>query len=184
MIDAATFTAQTAAIPYAVRGVFYSEAYLLMQICEGAGVTTIIESGVGAGMSTRLLHAVWRGGIVSIERHAAALPEHFPHPVQIGRGEDLISGWIGAHPTARVGVLIDGPKHGAADALRAALGGRRQVAVIAQHDTEAGRGETAHSWDPVWRAEVGAALDARIDPTIRAYYPRGAPGLGVWRIAH
>ncbi len=178
----ATFTTQTATIAYQPRGMFYSEIYLLMQVCESEGVTTIIESGVCNGMSTRLLHAAWGGQVVSIEHHARNLPTGFPFPVQIGDGANVIPTWLFAHPQAVVGVLLDGPKSHEADALRVTLSRHKQVRVIAQHDSGPGKGEAAHSWDETFRADVGTALDARIDPQIRALYPHGAPGMGVWRV--
>jgi hypothetical protein len=84
-----------------------------------------------------------------------------------------------AAPTP-VAVLLDGPKGPKGDALRQALWIWPHVKVVAQHDSDPGRGETLHSWDETFRRDAGQALDARIPVDVRDRYPSGCPGLGIW----
>lgn len=168
----AEFQAKTAGIGYVPRGVLFSELYLFASHCVAQGVTWIVESGVGGGVSTRLLRALWPGRVTSIEFRPENLPADLSDVV-IGDGCVLVPEAVTAHRAERVGVLLDGPKKARAALVRAWCLTQPHVRVVAEHDSPRGRGETAHSHDAAFRRDVGDALDVGIDAAIRQ-------GLAVW----
>lgn len=176
----AEFHRRTAHVAYQPRGTFFSEIYLFASLCLAQGVTQIIESGVGAGVSTRLLRSLWPGRVTSIEFRPKTLPLDL-EAIVIGDGCVLVPDLVTAHADDRLGVLLDGPKKVRGALLRDWCLTQPNVRVVAQHDSPQGRGEVAHSHDPAFRRDVGDAIDSRISTDIRALYaPLGCPGLGVW----
>lgn len=173
------FNAKTAGINHAPRGMFFSEVYLFTLICRQQGVERIVESGVRNGVSTRLLRALWPH-VESVELRPDRCPDDLRASLIAGDGSVLVPALAAGHAPAKVGVLIDGPKRQAGHDLRAACLALPNVVVVGQHDVTPGRGERFHSYDHAFRAGIGDALDARIDPAIRAMYPAGCAGLGVW----
>jgi hypothetical protein len=178
------FLDRTADVTFAERGMFFSEVYLFVNACEAAGVTQIIESGVCHGVSTRLLHALYPGRVVSIEADPSRLPAFFPYPLVIGDGMVLVPHFVRQYADRRVGLLLDGPKNRRAKLLRdQCLREAPHVRVIGIHDEPMGRGEVLHSLDPQFRSAVGATIDARVPQATRGKYEAGAPGLAIWRAA-
>lgn len=175
-----TFTAQTADIAYVPRGMFFSELYLLTAQCVAAGVERVIESGVRNGLSTRVLRAFWPGALDSIERKPSLSPADLRADILKGDGRELVPRLIATHAPTPLGVLLDGPKGAKGDALRAVCWTFPHVKVVAQHDSAPGRGETMHTTDRDFRRAIGNDLDARIPAAVRAQYPLGCPGLGIW----
>jgi len=179
-VTAAAFAALTGDIPYLHRGMFFSYVYLFVQRCLDHGVTAVIESGVRNGLSTRILHRVWPGHVTSVEYRPSHLPPQFPFPVLVGNGGVLVPEWLRTAPASAIGVLCDGPKGAKAFPLRDQCFRFPAVQVVGIHDVPRHVGESVHSHDPDFRQAIGDALDARIAADIRARYPHGAPGLGVW----
>ena len=169
------FTVRTAGIAYAHRGAFFSELYQFAKLCDEAGVTRIIESGVFHGVSTRVFRALWPGRVTSIEARPANVPDDLPG-VEIGDGKVLVPARVAQYADEAVGVFIDGPKGGTGTFLRQWCLLQPNVKVVAQHDSPVGSGEAFHSADGSF-----GQLDDRIDPVVRAMYaPQGCPGMGVW----
>lgn len=174
------FERATAGQVYCERGVLFSELFLFVCACEDQGVTTIVESGVHAGVSTRVLRAVFPGRVTSIERNVSTLPSDLRASVVIGDGRDLVPQFIETHPEDRIGVLLDGPKGPRGTAVREWCLQQPNVRVVGQHDSPRGSGESTHSQSPESQAKT-AGLDARVPERILAWQ-RGVhrPGLGIW----
>lgn len=177
----ASFDAAAATVPYVPKGMFYSELYLFLTLCRREGVDLVLESGVKHGVSTRILAAVlatWPAQLIAVDRAFFIEPPC---------GTEFLSGdachllpWTAAcHPDRRIGVLIDGPKGATALALRDACLTYPNVRVVGIHDVAPGHGETQHSRDTTYRADIGQWLDRRVTPAYATKYPEG-PGLGLW----
>jgi hypothetical protein len=166
-----------AAHPYVPKGVFYGELFLFLEVCWHARVSTLIESGVKFGFSTRMLRTTFRGPMISIDREPCRTPEG----VDFVQGDAMqeIPRILARMPGQRYGILIDGPKGDVAIALKNTCLDHESVRVVAVHDAPRGRGETFHSLDPVYREYAGRELDALIEHPYAAKYPDG-PGLAVW----
>ncbi len=175
------FLEKTDGIAYQNRGIFPSELYLFVDACERFHIERIVESGVCAGYSTRMLHACYPGRVVSIEADATRLPKAFPLPVVIGNGVRLVPDFISDYRNQSTAVLLDGPKSVRARRLRDECLESPWVHVVALHDVPRGHGEQAHSLDPDFRKTTGEGIDTlRVPPQHRAKFPAGAAGLGVW----
>lgn len=176
----AEFTRLTAGIAYVPRGMFFSELYLFTMRCLEHGVERIIESGVRNGFSTRVLRALWPGCVQSVELRPLRCPADLQAVIIQGDGRVLLPALVTAHGSTPVGVLLDGPKGSKAIGVRDALfGAHAHVRVVGIHDYPSGHGEAIHTTDPAFRREA-AVLDAGIPDAVRALYPLGCPGLGIW----
>jgi hypothetical protein len=182
MIPVENYEAVCRAVPYRVKGVFYSELYLFLQACSDNDVNLVIESGVKHGMSTRLLASAWPGEIISIDRDDGIIPE-VVEGVQFMEGDsrELIPMILRAYKGRRAAVLIDGPKGETALQLKAAIWQSDIVRVVAIHDLplEAVPSCHRHSHEPSFRTSVGRRLDAFIAHDYARKYPNGT-GLAIW----
>jgi hypothetical protein len=172
------FTELTGHVAYQPRGIFFSELYLFLRTCVESGVNCLIESGVKAGVSTRVLEASGLGPVFAVDYGHFDLP---PLPGVLfvkGNGSIEVPRLAAMHADEIVGVLVDGPKKWAARDLKDVCLALPHVRVVACHDVSQGNGETWHSHDPRFRA-AHQHLDARIPDAARARWPQGS-GLGVW----
>jgi len=177
-----TFRRLCEQIPYRHKGMFFSELFLFLRACDRRRVEVILESGVKHGQSTHVLAAAFWGRVISIDR--TFLPSFLataPPGVQFVDGDATreIPRLLGFFETARVGVLIDGPKGAAALALKDACLRMPCVEVVGVHDVPRGHNERLHSHDPTFREYFGRELDSLIPAAVAAKYPYG-PGLGLW----
>lgn len=169
-------------IPYAPKGMFFSELFLFLRECERRDVTTIIESGVKFGGSTRVLAATFTGRVISVDqKFRAEFLAHPPAGVQLLEGDARheIPRLLDGLSTQRVGVLIDGPKGMTALSLKDRCLTYSCVQLVGIHDLPASHGETKHSQDETFREYFGRELDALLPVEMRKKYPKG-PGLGIW----
>jgi hypothetical protein len=178
MMTATRFAEQTAHIEYAEKGMFFSELFLFLQVCEQKGVTLILESGVSRGVSTRVLNALMPTKVISVSWREPIEP--LPDAdIRIGDGMKIIPQLIAEYHDETIGVLLDGPKGEEALALKLVCFRFPNVEVVACHDQQPGKGEAYHSKERTFRTAVGKKLDARIPEPYASSYPSG-PGLGVW----
>ena len=170
----AEFTRQTAHIPYQPRGVFFSELFLFSVTCLTAGVTAIVESGVHAGVSTRVLRTLFPR-VTSFEWNASVIPNDLRDVVVVADGQIAVPEWIAAHPAEQIAVFLDGPKGPRGTAVRERCLTSPNVRVVGQHDSPLGSGETIHS-----RRSADLGLDANVPLDIMAWSKRAnRPGLGI-----
>lgn len=172
------FDAVVAATPYVKSGMFFSELYLFLSLCEQEDVNLIIESGVKRGNSTRTIAALKRYPLISIDRMHFLLGPIRGVKFVKGNAVALVPTLLEKHAEKRIGVLLDGPKNDKGRALKDVCLTYPNVRVVACHDTQPGFGETIHSHDPAMRA-VNAMLDRSIPEPFYSAKPDG-PGLGVW----
>lgn len=170
------FDTVTAGIAYVPKGMWPSELYLFSEVCQKSGVNWIIESGVRNGFSTRMLRALWPGCVQSVELKPTLSPIDLRETLIGGDAMTVVPRLVAERPTARIGVLLDGPKKARGVALRNRVRMLDPVVVVAQHDTAKGQSETLHSWDV--RDKDRAALDGRIGHGANKF-PNG-PGLALW----
>ncbi len=175
------FDAIVTATPYVESGMFFSELFLFLSLCEQEGVNLIIESGIKRGNSTRIIAATKQFPLISMDRlHFHIKP---PKGVRFYKGNafDLMPALLTKHASKRIGVLLDGPKNQKGRNLKDQCLTYPNVRVVACHDTQPGFGETFHSHDPALRAS-NMVFDRFIpEPWLSA--KENGPGLGVWMAA-
>jgi hypothetical protein len=169
-------------IPYRQKSIFFSELFLFLRACDQRRVEVIIESGVKHGGSTSVLAAAFWGRLLSIDR--AFLPSFVrtcPPGVQLIEGDATreIPRLLGNLEGLRVGVLIDGPKGAAAQALKDVCLQHACVEVVGVHDVARGQGERRHSHEATFREYFGRELDGLLPAASVKKYPSG-PGLALW----
>lgn len=172
------FDAIVAATPYVQSGMFFSELFLFLNICEREGVDVIIESGVKRGNSTRVIAALKRYPLISIDYKNFLLTPMKGVKFVKGNALEVVPPLLEKHKGKRIGMLLDGPKNEKGRAFKDVCLTYPQVRVVAVHDTQAGFGETMHSHNPEVRA-INAVLDRHIPEPFNSAAPQG-PGLGVW----
>lgn len=172
------FEAIVAKTPYVARGMFFSELFLFLTMCQASGVDLIIESGVRNGNSTRVIAASGIAPLIAIDFKYFDVGPLPGVRFIAGDGRQIVPRLLDESEGKRVGVLLDGPKGPKGRALKDFCLTRACARVVACHDSLPGFGESAHSHDRAWR-ESYRYLDDGIPAEMHAFRPNG-PGLGVW----